>query len=140
MGRPLKLDDVTAQRIVAAVAKGLPRDTAAKLAAIAPRTLYGWLARGRDGEEPYSQFLHRVKRAEAESEEEMVSRVREASKASWQAAAWWLERRRPERWALRKVEPRDTKTNDGIDSMDPRERVQFLESVLSAARSAPNAG
>lgn len=138
MGRPLKLDEVTAQRIVAAVAKGLPRDTAAKLAAISPRTLYQWLARGRDGEEPFAQFSQRVKRAEAESEEEMVSRVREASKTTWQAAAWWLERRRPERWALRKPEAREAERAVGLESTDPREQVKFIESVLSAARSAVN--
>lgn len=137
MARPTRLDDVTAQRIIGAIAKGLPRDTAAKLGAIAPTTLYQWLARGRDGEEPYAQFLQRVKRAEAEAEDEMVARVRDAAATTWQAAAWWLERRRPQRWALRKVEARDAKPSD-LAPTDPRENVQYIESVLSAARSAVN--
>lgn len=62
-----------------------------------------WLARGRDGEEPFADFLHRVKVAEAQAEELMVGAIRKAGidPTKWQAAAWWLERARPSDWAKR---------------------------------------
>ena len=117
MGRPTKLDDLKAKRIVDAVAEGLPRDTAAKLARIAPSTLYSWLSRGEDGEAPYAELLERVKEAEAQGEQELVKRIRSASVETWQAAAWLLERRRPEAYALRRevvpeVEALKTKVDD----------------------------
>lgn len=105
MGRPSKLDDLVTQRIVASLEKGLPRDTAARLARIAPRTLYDWLRRGRsqdESESEYAQFLQRVKEAEAKSEEALMGIIREHATDTWQACAWLLERRMPKKYALRK--------------------------------------
>lgn len=101
MGRPTKLDDLVSKRVVDAVAMGLPRDTAAKLARISPATLYSWLAKGRAGEPGFTEFFERVKEAEARGEAELVNVIREAAPRQWQAAAWLLERRRPEAYARR---------------------------------------
>ena len=104
MGRPSKLDDLTAQKVINAVAKGLPRDTAARLARVAPSTLFLWLAKGRDGDAEYSEFSDRVRAAEAEGEVEIVGMLRGHAANSWQACAWLLERRHPKAWALKKLE------------------------------------
>lgn len=135
MGQPSKLDDLTAQRIVKAVAKGLPRDTAAKLAMIAPRTLYNWLRRGRSGDPDYVQFLQRVQEAESQGEAELVADLRVHAKSSWQACAWLLERRRPKVWGQRKPnETQAAKPGEVLASSD--ERMSLLESLLAAERSA----
>lgn len=103
MGRPSKLDDLTAQRVINAVRKGLPRVHAARMARISPTTLFEWLARGRDGEEGYAEFAERVREAEAFDVEELVGYMREHAKVSHQACAWLLERRAPKQFAARKL-------------------------------------
>lgn len=105
MGRPSKLDDLTAQRVVQAVAKGVPRDTAARLARISPTTLYKYLRLGRAGDPEFVEFAQRVKAAEAEAEDELLGLIRDTARGgTWQAAAWLLERRMPKKYALRKPE------------------------------------
>lgn len=131
MGRPTKLlDDLVTKRIVDAVAQGLPRDTAAKLARVAPSTFYGWLARGRLGEAPYLEFLERVREAEAKGEAELVERIRAAARQSWSAAAWLLERRRPARWALRRGERDERTTVPALDGLSPAAaRARIAEAI-----------
>jgi transposase len=104
VGAPSKLDDLKAKKVVDAVKRGLPRDTAARLANVAPSTLYLWLAKGRAGDEEYSEFSDRVRAAEAQGENEIVALLRGHAANSWQACAWLLERRHPKAWALRKLE------------------------------------
>lgn len=135
MARPCKLDDLTAQRLVAAVEKGLPRDTAAKLARIHPATFFEWLKRGRNGEPGFVEFHDRVKEAEAKGEEELVAAIRSAGKNSWQANAWLLERRRPQVWGLRKYEQPEARPG-GTLATSPAENLSIAESVVAAYRSA----
>jgi hypothetical protein len=49
-------------------------------------------------------FLDVVLKAEADAEVSMMARVMQAAQVSWQAAAWWLERRRQADFALRRIE------------------------------------
>ncbi len=105
MGRPAKLDDLVAQRIVNAVKSGLPRTHAARLARIHPATLFDWLAKGRAGEPGYAEFSERVAEAEAYDVEELVGIMREHARTHHQACAWLLERRYPKQFAARKQEP-----------------------------------
>jgi len=41
-------------------------------------------------------FSEQVEKAEADAEVRFVTKVASASEETWQAAAWWLERRRPD--------------------------------------------
>jgi hypothetical protein len=69
------------------------------LAGIHEATFYNWIkwgeaqARGR-----YFEFFEAVKKAEAEGQAALVATINVASKDSWQAAAWILERKYPEEW------------------------------------------
>lgn len=134
-GRPSKLDDLTAHRVIASVKKGLPRDTAAKLAGVVPSTLFLWLKKGREGDPNYSDFSDRVREAEAFGEAELVGLMRDHSKSSWQACAWLLERRRPQVWGARKYEA-PVAAPSVLNATSPEERVSLLESMLAAERSA----
>ena len=96
MGRPSKLDDLVAKRIVDLTAKGLPRNTVAKGAGIDDATLYRWLQRGADGEPGYREFCDRVRAAERKGEERLVEIMETHAEKHWQACAWLMERRNPE--------------------------------------------
>lgn len=99
MGRPCKLTPEVRKKVCAALAAGNTRECAAGLAGVGAATLYSWLAQGRKvGRGRFWEFLEAVKKAEAEAEARCVRVVREAMPESWQAAAWWLERRRKKRF------------------------------------------
>lgn len=134
MGRPTKLDDLRAQAVINAVSEGLPRDTAARLARIAPSTLFDWLARGRDGESRFAEFAERVKEAEAQAEQKLIAVIREAAPKQWQAAAWLLERRRPEAYAI--TNKREfVHEDDAAKSEQADDDLDVARSVLAALES-----
>lgn len=54
-----------------------------------------------DKEITYVYFHYVMTRAEAESEIKHVKNIDEHSHKNWQASAWLLERKNPERWSLR---------------------------------------
>jgi hypothetical protein len=103
-GRPTKLDDLVAKRIYDAVAAGNTRRGAAAMAGVGYSTLKGWVQRGRAGEEPFAALLARLEKADVEAEAKRVKVITDAAEGgTWTAAAWWLERRRPDRWARRET-------------------------------------
>jgi hypothetical protein len=73
-------------------------ETAAVLAGIHKDTFYDWVKRGRRGQEPHAAFVLEVDRAMAHAEAREVARIVKAAEREWQAAAWRLERRYPQRW------------------------------------------
>ena len=98
MPRPTKLTDARVERILAALRAGNYLETAAHLAGVSPSTLHEWRKR-------FPEFSEAVEKARAEAEAANVAVIREATTSHWQAAAWWLERSFPGRWARRdKVE------------------------------------
>jgi len=133
MGRPSKLDDLTAKRIVDAVARGLPRRTAARIAGVVPSTLALWLQKGRAGDSGYSDFSDRVAAAEARGEDELMGYMREHAKVSHAACCWLLERRNPKDYALRKPAEATAKPTGVVTS--PEEQEALLVSLLAAVRS-----
>lgn len=76
---------------------------AAQAAGITRQTFYSWIRRGKaEREGIYYDFAQAVEGAKARGEVALLSTVKAASTRTWQAAAWMLERSRPDRWALRK--------------------------------------
>lgn len=78
----------TVERICAVLAEGNTRRTAAAIAGIDETTLWRWMNR-------HAEFAERVKTAEQEAVRRNVAIIQRAAEKSWQAAAWWLERRYP---------------------------------------------
>lgn len=109
MGRPTSLTDISAERIRQAVRKGATWQLAAAAAGVGRSTLMDWKAKGKRGEQPYADFLDSLKRAEAERADEALEHIQKAAGTSWQAAAWYLERRYPQTFALRRPVERDEK-------------------------------
>lgn len=99
VGRPSKLTPEVQNKIVTAVAGGNYQATAALLAGVSTSTYHNWVNRGKDGEEPYVQFLEELTRAEAFAEAERIKEIREAGKnGDWKAHAWYLERKMNKKW------------------------------------------
>lgn len=107
MARPPRLTNKVRDNICRGIRLGLSYDRAAQLAGIGTRTFYLWKAKGQAGRAPiYVQFLQELKKAEVEGEAAAINQiVKAAQEGTWQAAAWLLERRFPERWArIQKLE------------------------------------
>ena len=110
-----KISKEKINQIVEAVRAGNFIETAAAFAGLSKQTLYNWLkegARERDrresGEKPdrtkdlYVQLSLQIEQAMAEAEMRDVEIITRAAEQQWQAAAWRLERKYPDRWG-RKV-------------------------------------
>lgn len=97
----IELTSAIADRLVEATSKGLIRKVAARCAGISPETFYKWLRLGRKGIEPYAQLVQRLKEAQSRGEMELVDIIKMHAADTWQAGAWLLERRYPERYALK---------------------------------------
>ena len=73
--------------VLEALRQGNTRRAASEAAGIHHATFYRWI-------EEDATLNDAVKKAEADAEQEAIKHVRSAFGDSWQAAAWWLERRR----------------------------------------------
>jgi hypothetical protein len=104
-GRPTKFDAALAKKVIDALQFGCYVETAAAYAGISKNTFYRWM---RAGERASRGALHEWKRevdkALVNSELVALGRVRKAMEHNWQAAAWYLERRKPHEWGRRRVE------------------------------------
>ena len=93
-GRPISLTPDIAKRIFDAVSIGATKEIAAGYAGVSARTIYKWLSRGEEGEEPFCQFLQDYKMAEAKGAIKHLGKITQAAhEGTWQASAWILERR-----------------------------------------------
>lgn len=102
IGRPTKLSPEVTEKICAAIRVGCYMETAAANAGIHKDTLYAWLKSGANDESPeHVAFSDSVQKALAEAEVTAVERINAAGAEQWQALAWRLERRFPDRWGRR---------------------------------------
>jgi hypothetical protein len=99
-GRPSILTPDVQRRLCEAVAAGNTRHDAAEYAGIGESTLRAWLANGkRQRRGKFRALLTAVKKAEADAVVRNVAIIQKAASKTWQAAAWWLERKRANDWS-----------------------------------------
>ena len=93
-----KLTETTQATIRAALEAGNTRAAAAQGAGITYECLRLWIRKGeKQAAGRHRNLARTVEKAEAQAESEAVAEIRAAWKrGEWRAAAWWLERRRPE--------------------------------------------
>jgi len=104
-----------AKEITQLIAKGNYLETAAAACGVSVAAVRTWIRDGRRAKSgPKRNFAIAYKRAEAKAESEAVNGIRYHGRKTWQALAWYLERRHPNRWARRevKIEPAG-KSKDG---------------------------
>ncbi len=102
-GRPSKYTPERHVTICHYIAQGNTRDIAARKGGIAPDTLYDWMQR-------FPQFSEDVKEADNEYEIYAIEQIRLAMPEHWQAAAWMLERRKPDKYGRRLRVDRESDT------------------------------
>jgi transposase len=107
-GRPTKLTPELTAEIVRLLRLGNYVETAAQACGVSKDTLYLWLRKGaRANSGPHKDFSDAVKDAMFKAEITLTGLIARAAQGTkekpgaWQAAAWLLERTRPERYRLR---------------------------------------
>lgn len=100
-GRPTKLTEAVADDLVVLLVAGVPVEVAARAVNVSRRTLDRWLRQNELRERVEQARAAGPQSPEAVSEARLVVMLARAAQFDWKAAAWWLERRWPERWALR---------------------------------------
>lgn len=102
-GRPSKLTPSRQARICTAIRKHNVLAHAAAAGGIDYSTFQRWILAGEaDASGPYREFCAAVKKAQEAFEADQVQVIAKAGKdGSWQASAWLLERRYPDRYGRR---------------------------------------
>jgi len=93
-GRPTKYTPPTVAKITDALRGGNTRRASCAAAGIDQTTFANWL-------KEYSDFSYAVEKAEGEAELRNLAVIQDATKTTWQAAAWWLERKHKAEWSSR---------------------------------------
>jgi hypothetical protein len=132
-GRPSKATPERIEAILEALRGGATRQAAAGFADVHYATMARWVGDNVD-------FRAAVENAEQAAEAYYTSVVYKASQDNWQAAAWWLERRKFRDYARRdrvdvSVEVRQEMDRLAAETgMDADDLVAEAERVLSEAR------
>jgi hypothetical protein len=93
-GGPTKYSIQVVQRLTDALRGGNTRRASCAAAGISQDTFANWLRE-------HSAFSDAVEKAEGEAELRNLAVIQDATKTTWQAAAWWLERKHKAEWSSR---------------------------------------
>lgn len=95
-----KLTDEVQNIIVKALENGLAIKSACGLAHISEKTFYNWYNEGAEKKSGKKRDFHdavdNAKNVAQSNFENVIASA--ANDGTWQAAAWWLERRRPDKY------------------------------------------
>lgn len=137
-GRPPLDPRDYADTITDALSKGAHLETAISLSGISRPTFYVWLKRGARArirhektgdpipkeDAVYAEFSYSVDKAIATAETNHLATITAASKDSWQAAAWILERRFPDKYARRTAHRFEDDAGEAVTLDRIREAIQ----------------
>jgi len=98
-----------------AVARGNYLNTALRTARISNQAFAHWSDMARKRQQPYALVFELLEEAEHVAESRMLSIIERAAIEDWRAAAWYLERKSPERWNANRINQKQT-----WNSGDPR--------------------
>jgi len=121
-----KLTEDLISRIVPIIEEGNFAEVAYSSVGIGKTTFYRWLSLGEKATTGvYRDFWNAIKKAEAIAETRYLGVIRDAANSgNWTAAAWYLERRYPDRWGKK-------------DRMDVTSGGEALRIVVKYADSNP---
>lgn len=143
-GRKTKLDKDHTDRMVAALRAGNFRQVACEYSGLDYSTVVRWMRLGTQRPNtPYGEFRRAVLEAERHAEVNCVARVMKAAEKDWKAAAWWLERKRNDRWS-RKEKLEHTGSKGGPITAQVKVLKELsdadLEAVEAIIKRATSAG
>lgn len=111
MKRPTRLTKLLIEQLATYIENGNFAQDACKLADVSEAGYYKWLATGRailEGEIEKTranaltvELVEAIKHADAKFKAYHLSNINRASRTTWQASAWMLERRFPEEYGRR---------------------------------------
>lgn len=146
-GRPTKLDADLQRSMVRHLRRGLTIEATCDIVGIDRQSYYNWMERGEQGEEPYLTFFGAIKQAMGQSEAVALAVVRKAAlgwiegktvhkvdsdgksetttttlrRFEWQAAAWMLERRFPDKYSRTVKVDEGEKAPKVVKAIEPTE-------------------
>lgn len=131
-GRPVSTEQV--DKLLAGLRLGMTRRSAAAHAGMHHSTFYRML----DGD---ATLTTEVEKAEATAKGTYEAVIAQAADKTWQAAAWWLERRHPSEYARQERVEMTGKDGGPIDHRDvgtlpDHERRALAEAIRGHLRSA----
>ena len=138
MGRPTKLTPELQEELLKALRGGAYVEDACGYVGIHKDTFYEWMRRGADGDDLYSEFSDAVEKARASAVVRNIALLQKAAEDSWQAAAWWLERTRPNQYGRRTniAGPDGGAIEIKTDDAEREERLRaIVQRALDEARS-----
>lgn len=115
-GRPTKFTPERRNQIISLIKAGNYLDTACQASGVTYSAFREWMKRGeleyerimeantskpKKSEQEFLDFFEAVQKAEATAEARNLTIINKAAEKNWQAAAWYLERRAPDRWGRR---------------------------------------
>ena len=122
-GRPSKLIPERIEKLLEAIRAGNYLNVAVVYAGISLSSFYQYMELADNPKNTkYVQFSEAVKKAEADAEARQVALVSKAAIDTWQAAAWMLERKHPNRWG-QKVRTEVTGKDGGPVEIDVRAKL-----------------
>lgn len=99
MGRKPKLTRKLIEDAEKLIKLGNYNTTVCQYLGIHQSTWYKWLKEGEKAKSGLKkEFFERIKSAESHAEIRNVQLIQQSANESWQAAAWYLERKFPDRW------------------------------------------
>lgn len=142
-GRPSLLTPATALEICRLIELGFTYESAAEGAGVSYSSFNNWRNRAKEAEKrledgvevppedlPYLQFLQAVKKAEKRAKEKHLANIDKASKRSWYASAWILERRYPNEYGRARLEvsgPEGSAIPVKAEGLNDEERTNLLQ-------------
>lgn len=153
IGRPTKLTPEKQAAIVQILETGCAYEVAAQSVGVDTETIRRWIRRGEDalaienegGEIPEAErafvdFCGAVKEARHQAEVKLLESIRMAAfdpmQKKWQAAAWILERTRPERYRRREVVEHQGQIADGFDvSLLTDDELEAFDDLMARAEA-----
>jgi transposase-like protein len=139
VGRPTKLTPEIQERIVELLKAGNYVETACAVVGIGRTTYYDWMKKAEESTRAnkYTRFHDAVRQAKAWSEARLVAMINKHAEKIWQAAAWMLERKYPERWGRNRKVSKPAKEEPKFTKMSPEEKEIFKRVLDEFAKPRP---
>lgn len=149
-GRPTSLTPEVQRKLVVLVTAGHTLNAAAVMCHLGARTVREWFYLGRKGSavasDVYRRFRQAIKKAQSMHERRLLGRIDTASRdpKHWTAAAWILERRYPEKYALRLTrmleKEREAMLAELRKTMQPETFAEVARALVAAQQNARGRG
>lgn len=104
----LKLNDDMIQRASQLIKEGNYAVVVCQYLGINESTYYGYVKQAEIDIEAgndtiFTKFFKSIKEADAYAEMEAVKNIKASSQSSWQASAWYLERKHKDKWSVKQA-------------------------------------